>query len=107
MTTKSTEKKIDHDAWANAMATVYINSQHQWQGKFKTTNLKMAQRDQDFQVGDGLSSGSSFGFTMQVDCWNTGFIIDDFNVLHGGNGTLGLHAERFEYDFLANSMSCE
>jgi hypothetical protein len=44
----------------------------------------MAQRDQD--LGDAFNSGSGFGFTVQVDCWNTGFIIDDFNVLHGGSG---------------------
>lgn len=56
-----------------------------------------------------LGSGSGFGFTMQVDCWNTGFIIDDLNVLHasGGSGTLGLYTERFEYGFLANPTGCE
>jgi hypothetical protein len=87
------------------MATVCINNQHHGEVKTRPTNLGMAQRDQDF--GDALSSGSSFGFTMQVDCWNTRFIIDNFNVLHGGSGTLGLHAERFEYGFLANPTSCE
>ena len=71
----------------------------------RPTNLRVAQRDQDF--GDALSSGTGLGFTMQVDCWNTGFIIDDFNFLHGGRCTLGLHAERFEYGFLANPTSCE
>ena len=71
----------------------------------KPTNLGMAQRDQDF--GDAVSSGSGFGFTMQVDCWNTRFIIDYFNVLHGGSGTLGLHAERLEYGFLANPTDCK
>lgn len=27
--------------------------------------------------------------------------------IHGGSGTLGLHAERFEDGFLANPTSCE
>ena len=54
-----------------------------------------------------LASGFGFGFTMQVDCWNTGSIIDNLNVLHGSSDTLGLHTERFEYCFLANPMSCK
>ena len=77
------------------MATVYINNQHHGKVNTRPTNLGMAQRDQDFV--DALSSGSGFGFTLQADYWNTGFIIDDFNVPHDGIGTLGLHAKRFEY----------
>jgi len=65
----------------------------------------MTKRDQDY--GDALISCSGFGFTMQADSWNTGFIIDDFNVFHGGGTTLGFHAKRFEYSFLANPTSCE
>jgi hypothetical protein len=47
----------------------------------------MAQRDdRDQDLGDAFNSGSGFGFTVQVDCCNTGIIIDDFNVLHGSSG---------------------
>ena len=85
--------------WRQSTKTISINGEV----NTKPTNLGMAQRHQDF--ADTFSCGSGFGFTMQVDCWNTGFIIDDFNVLHGGRSTLGLHAERFEYGFLANPTS--